>query len=292
MVIVRIWEGLGNQLFQYAYARALSLSTNQRVFLDIRETGKLTKEKALPYREYELGNFQITLPVCTNVQHFYPYLDNPCITNIARKFSICKAIPCPYKYFSECNPIFDENLVNLKGNWYLQGWFQDERYFQKYAEMIRNEIVPKKKIRISSKLKQLLHLDNAVSVHFRRTDFKKGRNVLPKTYYYNAMRYMQNFIEKPYWIIFSDDIRWVKENIDFGDNFYFLSEAEKLKDFEELMVMSCCKNHIIANSTYSWWGAWLNKNKDKIVLGPNKWFLQQTYDTQVMPDTWIQVSIR
>lgn len=289
MIIVRIWEGLGNQLFQYAYARAISLETNQKVFLDIRETGKLPNEGKLTPREYELKNFQITLPVCTNVQHFYPYLDKPQIKEIVKRIS--KQGRIPYKYFSEYYPTYDKSLLNIKGNWYLQGWFQDIRYFQKYLEVIKKEIVPKKKIRVSSETKYILHSKDTVSVHVRRSDFKKEQNILPITYYYNALNYMKSVVDKPYWIIFSDDINWVKEHLNFGRDCYYLSDVEKLKDYEELMIMSCCKNHIIANSTYSWWGACLGRNQDKIVLAPDKWFLRKLQHTQILPDEWIQIPI-
>lgn len=290
MIIVRIYEGLGNQLFQYAYARALSLSTDQEVFIDIMETGSLKSEKDLTPRKYELKNFRIALPICTNVRHFYPYLDKPKIKKRMEKLS--EWVKLPYKYFAESNPFYDESLLDLKGNWYLQGWFQDSRYFQKYAEIIKKEIVPKKKIKISSELKKILQSKNTVSVHIRRSDFKKTHNVLPVTYYYNAMNYIKKIVEDPFWVVFSDDINWAKENIDFGQNCYFMSGKENLKDYEELMVMSCCKNHIIANSTYSWWGAWLGRNDNKIVIGPNKWFLKKIYSKNIMPKEWVRVPIK
>lgn len=290
MVIVRIYEGLGNQLFQYAYARALDLSTKQKVFLDFRETGSREDEKKLTPRSCGLKNFRIALPVCTNVEHFYPYINNYKVIEKIKTWPVQKYIP--YKYFSQSIPLYEEHLMDLKGNWYLQGWFQDSRYFQSYADIIKREIMPKKQIKISSELKMIFHLKNTVSIHFRRSDFKKNRNTLPTTYYYNAMRYMQNVTENPFWIIFSDDIDWVKKNIDFGQDCYFLSEKENLKDYEELMVMSCCKNHIIANSTYSWWGAWLGRNENKIVIGPNKWFLRKVYDTAIMPEDWIQMPVK
>lgn len=290
MVIVRIYEGLGNQLFQYAYARALNLSTKQKVFLDFRETGSREDEKKLTPRACGLKNFRIALPVCTNVEHFYPYINNYKMIEKIKTWPMQKCIP--YKYFSQSIPLYEERLMDLKGNWYLQGWFQDGRYFQSYADIIKREIMPKKKIKISSELKRIIHLKNTVSIHFRRSDFKKNRNTLPVTYYYNAMRYMQNVADDPFWIIFSDDIDWVKKNIDFGRGCYFLSEKENLKDYEELMVMSCCKNHIIANSTYSWWGAWLGRNQNKIVVGPNKWFLRKSYGSEIMPEDWIQVPVK
>lgn len=294
MIIVRIYEGLGNQLFQYAYARTLSLSSDHEVLLDVRETGRLKKEKGMMPRKYGLKNFRIALPVCSNAGTLYPYLNKPKTAACMKKLSEWGILP--YKYFSESDPFYDEHLLDLKGNWYLQGWFQDSRYFQEYAGIIKKEIVPKKRIKINSKLKKILYSENTVSVHLRRSDFSQMHNILTETYYRNAMDYMKDAVASPFWVVFSDDIGWAKKNIDFGLNCYYLSDSEGLEDYEELMVMSCCMNHIIANSTYSWWGAWLGRNESKIIVGPEKWFMGDYISlyrrNSIMPKEWIRVSVR
>lgn len=293
MIIVRIYEGLGNQLFQYAYARAISLSTNQKVFLDARETGSRACEKRYTPRKYYLSNYRIVLPICTNVLHFYPYINGTDqILEIMQNLSVHGCLP--YKFFKEDRPDYNETLVDLKGNWYLQGWFQDSRYFQKYESIIKKEIVPKNRIKIRYDLKNILKMRNTVSVHIRRGDYKKVSNaVLPINYYNNAMEYMRNNIDLPYWVVFSDDINWVKENMDFGTRCYFLDKKDHLQDYEEMMVMSCCKNHIIANSTFSWWGAWLGRNKNKIVIGPDRWILNRVfdYDENILPEDWVRLHV-
>ncbi len=263
MIIVRIYEGLGNQLFQYAYARALGLSTNQKVFLDVRETGKGANESNLTPRQYSLNHYKIALPVCINVHRFYPYLNGSDEQlELMQKLS---AMGClPYRYYKAETADYNDSLVHMKGNWYLQGWFQDSRYFQKHESIIKREIVPRHKIRISSGLRTVLQMADTVSVHIRRRDYKRLSNTLPANYYYNAMMQMKSVISNPFWVIFSDEIEWVKKNIDFGNNCYFLDRTEGLEDYEELMVMSCCKNHIIANSTYSWWGHGLIKTIKKL----------------------------
>lgn len=290
MIIVRIYEGLGNQLFQYAYARRMSLTTNHKVFLDIRETGKLKNEAGKIPRKYGLNSFKIALPVCTNVQHFYPYLDETkTVWRLIKKLSESGCYP--YKYFEETDPNYNEKLLTLSGNWYLQGWFQDSRYFQQYEKIIKKEILLRNKIKISSRLRNILETKNTVSIHFRRGDYKKAFNALSLSYYDNACKEICTRIADPFWIIFSDEPQWVKENVDLGKDCYFLSE-ENLTDSEELMVMSYCRNHIIANSTYSWWGAWLGRNDDKIVVGPDKWILRGNYERPIVPAEWIQVPIK
>lgn len=292
MIFVRIWEGLGNQLFQYAYARAVSLRTSQKVFLDIRETGRLQGDAGRIERKCGLTNFRVKLPVCTNVEHFYPQMSERknffwlFYKAIMRYFVV-------FKYYQEPDPAYHDNLLKLKGNWYLQGWFQNVKYFEEYADIIKKELTPRRKIKISRELQYLLKKKETVSIHIRRGDYKKIANTLSVKYYDNAMKHMCVLVDAPFWIVFSDDIAWCKENIDFGNNVYFVGEKEALQDFEELVVMSWCKNHIIANSTFSWWGAWLNKREEKIVIGPNKWFLKGYYSNSVdiLPENWIRESI-
>lgn len=273
MVIVRIWEGLGNQLFQYAFARALSLSAGQKVFLDIRETGRCSGEQDKVQRECGLLNFKISLPICTNVPHFYPYVNGGRSIKEAAKLA-SEYRWMPYKYFEESELGYHEELLSLKGNWYLQGWFQSGRYFGKYRDILIEEIRPRKKIHISQTLQKYLKGENTVSVHIRRGDYIRVHNSVTTIYYANAIRHIEKFVKNPFWIIFSDDPEWVQREMNFGKNCYYVSGNESLKDYEELCLMSCCKNNIIANSTFSWWGAWLNRNPNKIVIAPEKWFLK------------------
>ena len=161
MIVVRIWEGLGNQMFQYAYARALSIRTKQPVLLDARGTGKVLEDIGLT-REYRLANFRISLPQCLNTDSFYPFLskDGRCM-NILKKMSENGLLP--YRYYREETVTYNRKLERLKGNWYLQAYFQNEKYFKEYEEVIRKEFRPKKKIRISSELRNILVSKNTVS---------------------------------------------------------------------------------------------------------------------------------
>lgn len=291
MILVRIFGGLGNQLFQYAFARAVSLSTDQQVLLDVREAGSLEKEKDSTPRAYCLDHFRTCLPVCKNVERFYPYLNgSPQFLAMVGKLSEFGCLP--YKFYKETDLKYKGSLLTLKGNWYLEGWFQDSRYFRRYRDVIAKEILPREKVKISHVLAEHLRTRQTVSVHIRRGDFKKDWNVLPVDYYYRAMECMAEKVPAPFWIVFSDEIEWVKTHMDFGKHCYFIGDKEHLKDEEEFMVMRSCRHHIIANSTYSWWGAWLGRNEDKIVIGPDKWFLTGVYSENIMPEEWTRISVR
>ena len=150
--------------------------------------------------------------------------------------------------------------------------------------------MPKKKIQILPSLKTVLSECNTVSIHIRRGDYKKYNFFLPISYYERAIEYIKNKIEDPIFLVFSDDIQWVKTHVKFEDEVFFVSQ-EKLEDYEELILMSKCKHNIIANSSFSWWGAWLNTNDKKIVIGPNRWFdtIGKNAGYNIMPSEWIRL---
>lgn len=281
MVFVRVWEGLGNQLFQYAYARALALRTGQKVYLDVSEYERNSKH----VRQYGLCHFRIRLPTM-NCGNIFP------LVNEDKYYMASSQYPkrFPVKLIREDNCCFKGDFCKLKGFIYVKGWFQNENYFKEFEQNIRKEIYPKERIRIPKEIRSILGSKNTVSVHIRRGDFKKDHNVLPVSYYKKAQRYISDLVDKPYYLIFSDDISWVKQNMNFGSRCFFIEDTYFFKDYEELMIMSRCRHNIIANSTFSWWGAWLNPHEEKIVIAPKKWFLRNSKtDTDIVPDGWIKL---
>jgi hypothetical protein len=168
----------------------------------------------------------------------------------------------------------------------LCGYFQSHKYFEKYSSEVIDLFSPTDtiKIKLLEKYGDILKL-NTVSIHVRR-----GNYVQLSTHHYNlSMVYYKNAIEyfkNTTFLVFSDDIDWCKNNF-IGDNFIFI---ENETDTEDLYLMSFCKNNIIANSTFSWWGAYLNKNENKKVIYPNKWFGPayaewKTHD--IFPNNWV-----
>lgn len=289
MIIVRIWEGLGNQLFQYAYARALQLRTGEKVYLDINRTFRIPLEGKRVYRPYSLDKFRIRLPVSDDVEKKYFFLEQK---NGIQKclFDMSKARIVVPGFYQEKNILYKEQLRYIHGNIYLMGWFQNEKYFGEYRQVLLQDLRPWQKIKVSSFLHNALEKENTVSVHIRRTDLLKAKKELPILYYEKAKSYVEKYISRPQYMVFSDDPEWVREHIDFGTSAFFVSE-EGLMDYEELLVMSRCRHNIIANSTFSWWGAWLNQNEKKMVIGPPVWAIHGREDTakDVMPSEWIRI---
>ena len=250
MVITRIQGGLGNQLFQWAHARALSLKYNIPCYLDIHDVsgGGTHRDFTLdvfPNLYYELANINSISNVIVDNFNFSPIT----MTESEVKNSVI----------------------------YLNGYWQTEKYFIEYADIIRNELRSNVKI----------DLGNSTSLHVRRTDYLKSNGfhpVQPIEYYEKAISLIGDYERL---LVFSDDIQWCKDNLKF-DNMTFI---EGYKDYEDIWTMSMCKNNIIVNSSFSWWGAWLNENPDKKVIAPLNWFGPQSNlnTSDIIPNEWIKI---
>jgi hypothetical protein len=267
MIIVRILGGLGNQMFQYAYAKALSLD-GYKVKLDL---SKIKKYKL--HGGYQLDKYKIDL-------------------NTANPFSILLGKIGLKKSKKEKNLIFDKNLKSLKGNEYIKGYFQTEKYFKKIRNTLLTEFVINQKIssetdKIAKKIKLL---ENSCSLHIRRGDYisDKKANSIHGTcnldYYNRSIEMMKSKYLNLSFFVFSDDISWTKENLIIENALYI---NNKSIPHEDIYLMSLCKHNIIANSSFSWWGAWLNNNDYKTVIAPKKWFVDK--ENEVACENWIKL---
>ena len=189
-------------------------------------------------------------------------------------------------YYQE-NSFNYEEIPKFKGNTLLKGYFQSEKYFKHHRERIIH-LLNIREIRDQVIEKYGDH-SNHISIHVRRKDYLELKDYhynLTMEYYKKALKIMG--LDNPF-IIFSDDIEWCKANFKFLQNVIY---SENKEDFEDMILMSTCKNNIIANSTFSWWGAWFNENKDKKILAPKKWFgpKNQMHDlSDLLPSEWTRV---
>lgn len=277
IVIVRIWEGLGNQLFQYAYARALS-EKGLDVRLDMNKAYDdiFPKIRSHDQRQNSIQNFNLALPEI-DVEKYgkYQYIKRECFKDKVI-FHLAVRGLWNYKFHEEVASQYSRKSASIRGNYYVKGWFQEERYFQHIRQELLKELTPKKKIRISRELRREIDYEESVALHVRRGDYVRTRNTSNLSYYKNAIAYLKEHYENPHILFFSDDLSWVRKNFGEGENYIYVNEDGRLKDYEELLVMSKCKSNIISNSTFSWWGAWLNRNSEKIVIAPrNCWLPRQ-----------------
>jgi len=290
MIIQKIVWWLWNQMFQYAFIKALSLKNKVDFRLD---TSLFRYYKLWPY---ELEIFDIEKKyVKKNEIPFYVWLNssNKYINTLFRWIELfLKKVNI--KHFTEKQFNFNKNFFNIT-SWYIEWYFQSEKYFKEYEQEIRKDfnfiIKPSKK---NIDIIKIIENSNSVSLHIRRWDYLLNKNsyiwFLWLEYYKKAIEIIKEKIEKPTFFIFSDDINWVKENLNINDNIYYIDWNKWKNSYEDMRLMSLCKHNIIANSTFSWWGAWLNKNKDKIVIAPKKWFNSDIRDySDIIPEKWIKI---
>lgn len=259
MIIVKLKGGLGNQLFQWAYGYQLSFD-NEVYFDNSFYANK--SEKEIKERNWKFDLDKIlsqNIPLCNK--------------DIKKKFSE-KTIRKIGDNFHFNNFKFDE-----KYNYLLDGHWQSEKYFKNAKEKIYHMMIKKSFVGFD--------FLNSCSIHVRRGDYlkKERRDVHPAQpidFYKKALDIIQ---PKGKIFIFSDDINWCKKNFNF-ENIVFV---EGNSNIEDLLCMSLCENNIIANSTFSWWGAWLNQNKNKKVIAPKLWFGNKISSIDLVPEDWIQI---
>jgi hypothetical protein len=282
MVISRISGGLGNQLFQYAAGKSLALRQNTQLLLDT------SYFKGEGLRNFELDSFNISLKIA----------DRELVENfITRSFAgriRDRILPMKFrKVYKEPFYHFDKNFFNAASDVYLKGYWQSEKYFNPVKEAIKTDLTIKPEI--IEKIKQVgagLGIATSVAVHIRRADYtidvqKDYHGTLEKDYYHGAIQLISDKIKDARFYFFSDSINWVKENLGMPGAVYVSGEVTK-NHLEDLYLMSQCNHNIIANSSFSWWGAWLNNNPGKIVIAPKNWFNKGPKDTyDLYPDNWI-----
>ena len=283
MTIIKLKGGLGNQLFQYAFGRYISTKRNEELLVDtdIMEVKKDT------YRKYGLKNFNIKAKLATSDEvkkNKYPF---GALSKFLRLFK--------FRVLKIQNIGWNSKISNSNKT-YFDGYWQS----YKYTEPIRKELLKELTLKKSIGNKYFDILDKiknteSVSIHIRRGDYvnnsktSKIHNICDLKYYAKAMDVIVKKLENPHFFVFSDDIEWVKENLKTTHPIVFVSKPG-IEDYEEMIIMSKCKNNIIANSSFSWWGAWLNSNKDKIVVAPKRWNnkYQKEYK-DLNPEEWIKI---
>jgi len=256
MIITKIQGGLGNQVFQWAYGKSLSIMYNNELFLD---TTYYNNQLGDTPRKYELNKFP-------NLKYDSSNYGNKKIIEVSDNFNY-KELP------------YDDNY-----SYYLNGYWQSEKYFLNVSDIIRNELRPDDETLEKLKVKVK---ENSVSLHIRRTDYITSNGFHPVQtieYYDKALEIIGEYNQI---FVFSDDISWCKDNLKYNNIFF----VENQDNIEDLWLMSLCTHNIIANSSFSWWGAWLNQNQNKIVIAPKNWFGESSglNQSDIIPNKWIKI---
>lgn len=291
MIISNIIGGLGNQMFQYATGKAIAIRSRQKLKLDT------TSFEHYKLRSYELDVFNIDTELASIEEINHLKYNEPSIIEKIKIILRKRSLPLKNRYYKEKDFHFDPEILNLKESIYLDGYWQSEKYFIAYKDILIKEFTPKKEISHQSNLfLRMMQATVSVSIHIRRGDYVSNpttnsfHGTCDLDYYKNAVSFITNKIDHPHFFIFSDDLIWAKEHLDFIDNITFIELDEYVPDHEEMYLMSLCKHNIIGNSSFSWWGAWLNQNSNKIIISPKKWFNDQTINTNdLIPNSWIRL---
>ena len=292
MVTTVIKGGLGNQLFQFASAYALSQRIGQSLSLDISFYSKQS------LRSYKLDKLSLPddVSISPNNSLSILFFKNRLINRFirrSRRFNLSKIkFNRDTTYLVELAgryvPLFFE--INDK-NIFMNGYYQSEDYFKEYRNTILKFYTPSYPLddEFVSVLKDIQNC-NSVAIHVRHGDFMKIKNssfhyILDEHYYTKAISYIQHKTNNPSFFVFSDDIEWVKEHNLGIDNFKIISLHTPNADIDEMMLMKSCNHIIAANSTFSWWAAWLNNHNNAIRITPNKPYGQD----RLIPKTWIRI---
>lgn len=273
MIVVQLIGGLGNQLFQYAAAKALALQTKQKLSLDTSQ-----------FENYKLHNYALNHFNVISKTYKKPNRYLRKIKSFYQKSILYKEVDFGY----------NSQLSSLEADViFLEGYFQSEKYFLKYEKEIRTDfkiITPLKKI--TADAIENIQAVNSVSIHVRRGDYLNNflHNTSKEEYYKRAVEIIENKIDSPVFFVFSDDMEWVKSNFITKQKTVFIDFNDASTNFEDIKLMSSCKHNIIANSSFSWWGAWLNENPDKIVIAPELWFNDNSINTKdIIPTNWVKI---
>ncbi len=293
MIIASLLGGLGNQMFQYATARALSIDRHQPMRLDTSAF-----EDTRMHQGFELRKvFGCAAPLASGAD-LRSVLGYPSSYRFRRMLARKNLLWMRPKALV-VEPHFQHwaGIASVAERCVLMGYWQSEKYFASAASAIRRDFTfataPSSR---NAALQAEIASCNAVSLHIRRGDYVQNARALathglcPPDYYRAAIRHFVDRIESPRFFVFSDDIPWVSENLHIAAAHVYVDHNQGPESYNDMRLMSHCRHHVIANSSFSWWSAWLNARPDKIVVAPSRWFADTTKDTQdLLPASWLRI---
>lgn len=284
MIVSRIAGGLGNQLFQYAAGRALALHHGTPLALDTRHYGHDRS------RRFLLDAFRIEVAKEADLPPLWP--------QAPLRHILWRALGTGPRLVREGQPAFQPGLAELGPNLYLDGYWQSERYFAAIADTLRAELTPRAPLSDGARalLDQIAAVP-AVSLHIRRGDYvldpntKQPLGTCSLDYYARAAALVaERTATDPVIFAFSDEPDWVRDNLRLPFETRVIEHQGADDPVEDLWLMKSCRHHVIANSSFSWWGGWLNPSPDKMVIAPAKWFPQPgKSNPDILPPGWMAI---
>jgi hypothetical protein len=280
--------GLGNQLFQYATARSIAEQLNVELVLDPYWFSHPRADETP--RSLELNRYKIQFRLATTAEQQRRRW-------LRSRVGRCIGLLSPIKVCRERSLKYDPSLKLSSTNSYLVGFWQSEEYFKDIRQILLSELTPLQPPgRQDYELIERMATTNAVSVHVRRGDYVSSASassfhgVCSLDYYRAALAHITSKLETPELFIFSDDPEWTQRNLDTGGyRAHYVNHNSPVEAFQDLRLMTFCKHHIIANSSFSWWGAWLSTHDNQIVVAPRQWFQGGREAPDLIPSRWIRL---
>lgn len=284
MKIVKIKGGLGNQMFQYAFYKSFDNKNKIYINFDFFKKNKahngleLEKIFKIELKNNELINFFLRKNFFSNF-----------IRSILKKLKVLKIYNLPDTNYDE------EILRDVTKVVIYEGYWQSEKYFKLIEDEIRKIFSFPELDGKNKEIEKKIVNEESIAIHVRRGDYINHPTLgglVTREYYTKAMDYMEKYIQNPKYYIFSDDIEWCKKELDLDKReVIFINHNKGEESYKDMQLMSLCKHNIIPNSSFSWWGAWLNKNPNKIVIAPKRWFTKKSgyRYVDIVPESWIKI---
>ena len=291
MIIIEMSGGLGNQMFQYALYKSmlhkgLDVTIDKSIYRDVDHKEQVDLDR-FPNVSYIEADRKLS-----SALRGYGYNDN-IIDKIRNKLNKSKR----NLYHEDLDKGYQPEIFEFD-NVYLNGYWQCERYFKDIRNEIKKDFIFPCAQSGDDKIKALtieMESCNSVSLHVRRGDYLKPGlieiygDICTEDYYKKAIEYIKERVDNPVFYIFSNDMAWVRDNFK-SDDFRYVNEYGVFDGMTDMYLMTWCRHNIVANSSFSWWGAWLNKHDDNIVICPNRWVNTHTV-TDIICEDWIRIDV-
>lgn len=294
MIVVKLIGGLGNQMFQYAAGRHLASLRHTDLLIDTSFLNK-NPHGAYTKRELELSVFNIDLKEAlpSDIKKFN--IENS--TKLTRVLQRNLPILFSNLYIAESGNVYQKEFLNFSKNTYLDGFWQSEKYFKSIEAIILKDFIFRNELNFENvNWLNKINSCESVSLHIRRGDYVSSKNSqehhgnLSFDYYTKALNLINEKKSNIEVFVFSDDIEWCRQNLKLRQKTFFVDANQKNNFHLDMLLMSKCKHNIIANSSFSWWAAWLNQYKNKIVIAPSHWFANKSFNTKdLIPSQWILI---
>ena len=280
MIYSRIRGGLGNQLFQYAVARSLADQLGVNLGLDIREYSASSN--------FQMGLTNFNIRAILNPDGLVRHKKDGKIL-----FALENLVGKHKHVYYEPFLSFDKNVLSKQDGTFLKGYWQSEKYFTDKNKIMEDLEIIKSPTEKNSQIKAKIEECNSISLHIRRGDYVSNstHGTCDLGYYNKAVQFFIDKYGSNFEIFaFSDDPSWVQKNLELPVKINFISNNSSNNNYEDLRLMTCCMHNIIANSSFSWWGAWLNKNPKKCVIAPKQWFADSKIENKdITPKNWLRI---